>query len=254
MQLDGRDARAAAGTRRPARWPARRRFRAAGRAPRVGHGEAAHVQLVDHHVVPGHVGAPVVAPGEGRVDHLALGHAAGVVAPVEDEVLARDARADSREQCVAPAQRSDDVACVRIEQQLVRIEAVAFARGVAARAPDSRRAGPAAPRADSSARPGRCARAARCAAARGVPYRSNRQSSTPSACSEKSAKLTPSPSQFAPRGSGLPGQMAEIGGGTINPLCTGVPGRRPKPARGPCANASSRLPAVHGFASWCVVV
>src|SRR6185437_15564447 len=36
--------------------------------------------------------------------------------------------------------------------------------------------------------------------------RANRQSSTPVALSENSAKLTPSPSQVAPRGYGWPGQ------------------------------------------------
>src|SRR5262245_21642639 len=36
---------------------------------------------------------------------------------------------------------------------------------------------------------------------------SNRQSSTAVACCEKSAKLTPSPSQVAPSGCGLPGRV-----------------------------------------------
>src|SRR5258708_39943088 len=36
---------------------------------------------------------------------------------------------------------------------------------------------------------------------------SNRQSSTLVACSEKRAKLTPAPSQVAPKGYGRPGQM-----------------------------------------------
>ena len=41
---------------------------------RVQDGEAAHVRFVDHRLVPRHVRAPVVAPGERGVDHLALGH------------------------------------------------------------------------------------------------------------------------------------------------------------------------------------
>ena len=92
----------------------------------------------------------------------ALGHAGGVVAAVEREVLVAvaDAVAEVR---VAPAQRADDILGVGIEQQLVRVEAVAVP-GRRGRARGSRRAGRAAPRADSSARPGRSARAARCAA------------------------------------------------------------------------------------------
>src|SRR5436190_20076900 len=43
------------------------------------------------------------------------------------------------------------------------------------------------------------------------PLGSNRQRSTRSACSEKSPKLTPSPSQVAPSGYGLPGQTAVDG-------------------------------------------
>src|ERR1700730_3882199 len=43
------------------------------------------------------------------------------------------------------------------------------------------------------------------------PASSKMHSSTRSAFSENSAKLTPSPSQVAPRGSGLPGDTAVIG-------------------------------------------
>src|SRR4029450_10018504 len=49
----------------------------------------------------------------------------------------------------------------------------------------------------------------RCSSRR--PAASKRPKSTPSACSENSPKLTPSPSQWAPRGSGRPGQTAVIG-------------------------------------------
>src|SRR5580765_546813 len=44
--------------------------------------------------------------------------------------------------------------------------------------------------------------------------RSKRQRSTPVAFSEKSAKLTPSPSHVAPRGYGAPGQTRIEGGGS----------------------------------------
>src|SRR2546425_3620018 len=39
---------------------------------------------------------------------------------------------------------------------------------------------------------------------------SNKQSSTPVACSEKIAKLTPLPSQVAPSGYGFPGQVLTV--------------------------------------------
>ncbi len=80
--------------------------------------EAAHVEFVDHHVVPRHVGAAVVAPGERRIDDLALRHRMRAVAAVERQVGAPVADRVA-EQRVAPAQRADDVACVRVEQQLV---------------------------------------------------------------------------------------------------------------------------------------
>ncbi len=83
------------------------------------HGEAADVQLVDHHVVPRHVGPPVVAPGERGIDDLALGHAARAVAAVERQVLALVSHRVA-ELRVAPAQAPDDLRGVGIEQQLVR--------------------------------------------------------------------------------------------------------------------------------------
>src|SRR5207249_7332495 len=43
------------------------------------------------------------------------------------------------------------------------------------------------------------------------PPSSKKHNSTRSACSEKSAKLTPSPSHVAPRGSGRPGHTAVMG-------------------------------------------
>src|SRR6476660_8265223 len=43
---------------------------------------------------------------------------------------------------------------------------------------------------------------------------SNRHSSTRVACSEKTAKLTPTPSHVAPRGYGVPGQTRKLFFGT----------------------------------------
>ena len=123
----------------------------------MAHGEAVHVQLVDHRLVPGHARRPVVAPGEGRVDDAALRHARRIVAAVERQVLVpvADAVAEMR---VAPAQVARRVLGVGIDQQLVRVEAVAVLRARTDRARGSRRAARAAPRADSSARSGRSAR------------------------------------------------------------------------------------------------
>src|SRR5207245_2940348 len=67
-------------------------------------GEALDVQLVDDGLVPGRVGPPVVAPGECRIDDLALGHAERAVAIVGREILAPAADAIT-EMRVAPAQR-----------------------------------------------------------------------------------------------------------------------------------------------------
>src|SRR5438477_8068143 len=44
----------------------------------------------------------------------------------------------------------------------------------------------------------------------GASMLSNKQRSTPVACSEKIAKLTPLPSQVAPSGYGFPGQVSTV--------------------------------------------
>ena len=95
-------------------------------AQRLGHARMAHrvaldVHLVDDHLVRGHVGAPVVAPAEGRVDHPALGHVGGAVASVEGQVglLVAD---HITVQGVVPAQPAGEVPGVGVDQQLVCIE------------------------------------------------------------------------------------------------------------------------------------
>ena len=105
-----------------------------------------------------------------------------------------------------PVHRAVDRLRVRVDQQLVRVEAVALARARRARGRGSRSAGPGRRRAGSSASCARCARSARRAAPSSSP--SNRHSSTRSACSEKSEKFVPSPSHVAPSGKGWPGQTA----------------------------------------------
>ncbi len=89
----------------------------------VPHGVAPDMRFVDHGPVPRGGGRAVAAPGEGRVDHHAFGHARRVVAAVERQVAAR--RADTvAEMRVRPAQWADDLPRVRVEQQLVRVETV----------------------------------------------------------------------------------------------------------------------------------
>ena len=93
------------------------------------HGEATHVQLIDHHLVPGDVGTAIVAPSKGGIDHLALEHAARAVTPVERQILALVADGVAKQR-IAPAQAADHVHCIRVEQQLVGIEAMAFVGSV----------------------------------------------------------------------------------------------------------------------------
>ena len=93
------------------------------------HGEATHVQLIDHHLVPGHVGTAIIAPSKGGIDHLALEHAARAVTPVERQILALVADGVAKQR-IAPAQAADHVHCIRVEQQLVGIEAMAFVGSV----------------------------------------------------------------------------------------------------------------------------
>src|SRR4029079_1785453 len=94
---------------------------------RVQLGEAAHVRLVDDRVVPRRARIAIVAPRERRIDDLAFRHAARVVASILRQVgaLAADAITEMR---IAPRERADDRLRVRIEQQLLRIEAMALLR------------------------------------------------------------------------------------------------------------------------------
>ncbi|CAM5326054.1 hypothetical protein SHIRM173S_04985 [Streptomyces hirsutus] len=87
--------------------------------PRVAHGEALDVRLVDHGVVVFRPGQPVVAPVEVRVDHDRRHRVRGgvqVVAPVgRVEVVAVH--------LLAPPDRTADRTRVRVEQQLRRVAA-----------------------------------------------------------------------------------------------------------------------------------
>ncbi len=94
-------------------------------------GEALDVHLVDQHLAPGHSGRPIVAPGEGLVQHGGQRREAGVVALVERQIGLRVAHAVAPH-FVAPARLPGDGLGVGIEQDLVLVEAVAFGRLVGA--------------------------------------------------------------------------------------------------------------------------
>ena len=162
--------------------------------PGMLHGHPSHVGLVDDRAVPGRAGRTVVLPGERRIDDDGLGHGAGRVARVEGEVLLRVADRVA-EEVVAPVDRPADRFGVGIDEELAVVEAVPGVGLVGAvdlvaveRARAARRGG-------RRARPGRSSRSAG-SRWRARPTADPRtvHSWTASACSEKSAKLTPSPS------------------------------------------------------------
>ena len=91
---------------------------------RMAGGHALDVGLVDHRLGPAAPQRVVGSPGVGGVDDPALRHRPGAVAAVEREVGLRAADPVAVER-VVPAQLAGVGAGVGVEQQLVRIEAVA---------------------------------------------------------------------------------------------------------------------------------
>ena len=162
-------------------------------------GHPLHVGLVDDGAVPRRLGPPILAPCERGVDHHALRHRARAVAFVEGEVLVRmpDLVAVDR---VAPSDRSAHRPRVRIEEQLVRVEPMTLSRlprsvhPVAVEAAGSHirevgvpeEVGPVRERDPLGLH--------------GVVRPVEQAEVDPVACSEKSEKLTPSPSHVAPCG------------------------------------------------------
>jgi hypothetical protein len=90
--------------------------------------------LVDDAVRPPGERPLVAPPGECRVDQDAFRHAARAVTPVEGEILARGSDAIA-EMGIAPGQFAMKKLGVGIDQQLVRIEAMAVGRVVRAMHP-----------------------------------------------------------------------------------------------------------------------
>jgi hypothetical protein len=86
------------------------------------------VGLVDDGTVPGRVRRPVALPVEGAVDHHAERHAPGVILLVEGQVgVVAGAQGIAEHRCI-PVDLPEQRPGVRIEQELVRVEAVAGQR------------------------------------------------------------------------------------------------------------------------------
>ena len=97
---------------------------------RVQAGKSLHMQLVDDGLVQRRAGRTIAAPVEGvRIDHPRLGHAARAVADVLAPLLG--GAATEAVDLAAVAQLAHEHAGVRIEQQLVLVEAMALARRIA---------------------------------------------------------------------------------------------------------------------------
>ncbi len=91
--------------------------------------QALDVGLVDDGVFPGNVRPRLATVHEGLVDHDGLQHAPRIVAAVEGQILARAADAEA-EMRIAPHQPPGKPPRIGVEQQLVRIEAVAALRRI----------------------------------------------------------------------------------------------------------------------------
>ena len=116
-------------------------------------GVAADVQLVNDGPLPRNTRRPVVAPGEGRIDDTAPRHEGRAVATIEAEVVA--AFELVAEQRRMPLQLANNGFGIRIEQELVRIEAMASLRDRKVHARGNRRSCQGEHPADSHARPHR---------------------------------------------------------------------------------------------------
>ena len=92
---------------------------------RVQLGHALDVALVDQGAAPGHVRRPIIAPRERALDHEALGHDARAVALVEAQVDGGVADLVP-EDLVRGVHRAGNGFGVRIDEQLVRVEAAAL--------------------------------------------------------------------------------------------------------------------------------
>ena len=104
--------------------------RAAQLFPHCRHllGEALHMRLVDDRLVPGRGGVPVVFPVERLVDHDRLGDHGRVVLVVPLEVGVLSVRHVRQRVPALPQHGALDRLRVRVDQQLVRVEAMPLLR------------------------------------------------------------------------------------------------------------------------------
>ena len=79
--------------------------------------------LVDDGVFPWRLRAAFARPGVRRIDHHGFAHVAGVVAPVERQILLLAAGAIA-EMRIAPGKNAAELFAVGVNQQFVRIETV----------------------------------------------------------------------------------------------------------------------------------
>ena len=160
----------------------------------------AHVHLVDDRVVPRRARRPIVAPGERGIDDGGERRERRRCRGRRTTGRRRDRRPIA-EHLVGPANRTRHRLRVWIHDNLVRVETVALPRLV--RAVDAVTVELVRPDVGQEAVPDHVGllRQARCGPISFVASsESNRHSSTLVACAEKSAKLTPTPVQVAPRG------------------------------------------------------
>ena len=173
-------------------------------------GHALHMRLVDDGVAPRRGAAARSSPQVTAVSittHFGMTKAESRRSGDRSARGCADAVAEMR---IVPAQLAEQRLGVGVDQQLVRVEAVAVRRVVGAvhavavelARPHVRQI--AVPDLVGDIPAARCGRVSR------LPFGSNRQSSTFSALAEKSAKLTPPPSQVAPSGWGRPGSTRRL--------------------------------------------
>ena len=98
-----------------------------GRHFGVAHGEAIDVQFVSQGLVPWRARWRIVAPTERRINDDALGHRTGAVAVILGEIGIRVADGVA-EYDIAPGNGAGDGFRIGVEQQLRRIETMAFLR------------------------------------------------------------------------------------------------------------------------------
>ncbi len=103
---------------------------AGGHLPVQG-GKTFDMQLVDHRIVPGNTGRPVILPGKGGIDHQAFRHIRSAIPFIEAKIIVI-AVDGITEQSVIPAQLPADILGIGVEQQLAGVETMTVFRLVGA--------------------------------------------------------------------------------------------------------------------------